>query len=126
MPFVNAGRDHFLDAIIGVAVTAFNAANARMGFGDSSTAFSTAHTDLQAATNKIRKAVDSAPSRSTNVLTFVATLATGDANWAGGVQELGIFNAAAAGTMLARYVANMGVKVNTQTWVVTYTLTVTV
>jgi len=123
-PLTNAGRDHFLDAIIGAAVTAFNAANARMGSGDSSTAFATSQTDLQAATNKLRKAVDSAPTRSTNVLTFIATFGTSEANWVW--NELGIFNAAAAGTMLSRYVANMGTKVNTQIYVVTYTLTVTV
>ncbi len=124
MPITNAGRDHFLDATIGVAVTSFNAANARIGVGDSATAFATSQTDLVAATNKLRKIVDSAPSRSTNVLTFVSTFVAAEANWTW--NEIAVFNAAAAGTMFSRLVSAMGTKASPAVWVPTLTITVSV
>lgn len=113
-----------IDGIVGTAVTAYTNANSYIGVGDSTTAFSAAQTDLQASTNKLRKVMDATyPSRATNVLTFRSTFATTDANWAW--QEWGIFNAAAAGTMLSRKVESLGTKTNTQTWQFTTTLTIT-
>lgn len=124
MALTNAGRDLIAAAIIGEATTDFTNANARLAVGDSTTAFSAAHTDLQAATNKLRKAMDATyPQRATNVLTFRATFATGDANWAW--QEWGVFNAAAAGVMLNRKVESLGTKTSAQSWQFTVTLTVT-
>jgi hypothetical protein len=62
---------------------AYANANAHIGVGDSSTAFSAAHTDLQAASNKLRKAMDATyPQQATNVLTFRSTFGTSEANWA--------------------------------------------
>lgn len=123
MPLVNLARDMVADAIIGGSTyTKYNNANAYLGVGDSSTAFSAAHTDLQAATNKTRKAMDATyPSRAANVLTWRSTFATGDANYAW--QEVGGFNANAAAQMLFRHVESLGTKTSSASWVLTVTQT---
>lgn len=124
MPITDAGRNHLVQAGIGAAVTAFNNANSHIGVGDSATAFAAGQTDLVAVTNKFRKAMDATyPSGAANVITFRSTFATGDANFAW--NEWGVFNAAAAGTMLNRKVESLGTKTSSQTWQFTVTLTVT-
>lgn len=124
MPLTDAGRNHLVQAGIGAAVTAFNNANAYIGVGDSSTAFAAGQTDLQASTNKTRKAMDATyPSGGSNVIAFRSTFGTSDANYAW--NEWGIFNASSGGTMLSRKVESLGTKTNTQTWQFTATLTFT-
>lgn len=124
MPITDAGRNHLVQAGIGAGVTAFNNANAYIGVGDSSTAFSAAHTDLQAASNKLRKAMDATyPTGGSNVITFRSTFATGDANFAW--NEWGVFNASSGGTMLNRKVESLGTKTSAQTWQFTVVLTFT-
>lgn len=123
MPLTNAGRDHIAADVIGETVTEFNNANAHLGVGDSTTAFAASQTDLQAATNKFRKAMDATyPQRATNVLTFRSTFATGEANFAW--QEWGTFNASSAGVMLQRKVESLGTKTSAQSWQLTVTITV--
>jgi hypothetical protein len=123
MALTNAGRD-FLAAAAVESVTLFNNANSYLGVGDSTTAFSAAHTDLQAASNKLRKAMDATyPQRSSNVLTFRSTFGTSEANFAW--EEWGTFNASSGGTMLNRKVESLGTKANTQSWQFTATLTLT-
>jgi hypothetical protein len=61
------------------------------------------------------------PQRATNVLTFKSTFATGEANFAW--QEIGVFNAAAAGDMLCRVVQSLGTK-SSGSWALTHTVTV--
>ena len=113
-----------VQATVGAAVTAFNNANSYIGVGDSTTAHAVSQTDLQAATNKFRKAMDATyPSGGSNVLTFRSTFGTSDANFAW--NEWGVFNAASGGTMLNRKVEALGTKTNTQTWQFTVTLTFT-
>lgn len=111
-------------AIIGAAYTAFNNANARLGVGDSTTAWSAAHTDLQASTNKLRKAMDATfpTDNGSGTLTFKATFATTDANFAW--QEWGVFNAGSGGTMLNRKVQSLGTKPSSEQWVLTATVAV--
>ena len=121
MPLTTAGVTYMAQAAFGTNPTPFNATNARIGVGDATTAFSAAHTDLQAASNKVRQIVDSAPTGGSNVLTLVATFGTATANFAW--QEWGVFNAASAGTMLSRKVESLGTKPGTQTWQFTVTLT---
>jgi hypothetical protein len=105
------------------SVPAFNNANARLAVGDSSNAFVNTQTDLQSSANKTRKAMNSNyPSRSSNVITFQATFATGDANWQW--NEDGIFNAATAGTMLTRAVETLITKTSAVSVVFTKTLTI--
>lgn len=122
-PLTDAGRNQIAADIIGETVTEFNNTNAYIGVGDSSTAFAAAQTDLQASTNKLRKAMDATyPSRSTNVLTFRSTFATTDANFAW--NEWGVFNGSSGGTMLNRKVESLGTKTSAQSWQMTVTITV--
>lgn len=123
MGMTNAYRDFIAQQTIGEAVTAFSNANAHIGAGDSATAFAAAQTDLQAASNKLRKAMEATyPQRSANVLTFRALFGTSEANFAW--QEWGVFNAASAGTMLNRKVESLGTKTSAQSWQITATITV--
>ena len=122
MPLTTAGQNLIAAAIVGTAYNAFNNANAAIGVGDSTTAFSQAQTDLQASTNKYRQAVDATfPTIATNVLTFQVTFGTGVANFAW--NEWGVFNATSNGTMLNRKQEALGTKQNTQSWQFTVTLT---
>lgn len=123
MAMTEAGRNHVAQTLIGEAVTSYANANAHIGVGDSTTAFAASQTDLQAATNKLRKAMEATyPTRSTNALTFRSLFGTGDANFAW--QEWGVFNASSAGTMLSRKVESLGTKTSAQSWQFTVTLTV--
>ena len=122
MSLTTAGAVFLATAAINDTPTFYSSGvNAHLGVGDSNAAFSAAQTDLQAATNKSRKVAT--VTRNSGVLTFVSTFATGDANyeWI----EVGGFNADTAGTMLFRKVESpsLGVKVNTQTWTLTTTVT---
>jgi hypothetical protein len=120
---VTAGITLMLNLLIGAGGTVFSNANAYLGAGDSSTAAAIGQTDLQAATNKLRKAMDSTyPQVATNVLTARSTFATTDANYAW--EEVALFNAAAAGTMLNRKVGSLGTKTSAATWVLTLTVTI--
>lgn len=122
MALPNSGRNLIANMVVGAAATAWNAANAYLGVGDSSTAFAAAQTDLQASTNKLRKAMDATfPTQSTNILTYQASFGSSEANFAW--NEWGVFNASSAGTMLNRKVESLGTK-STGTWTLTVALTV--
>ena len=113
-----AGAAALLTLLSGGGGSAFNNANSYLGVGDSTTAAAVGQTDLQAATNKLRKAMDSGyPQVSAATVTWRATFGTSDANWAW--QEWGVFNAAAAGTMLNRKVTSLGTKTSAATWQLT-------
>lgn len=109
------------------SLTAFSSANAHLGVGDSSTAASAAQTDLQAATNKLRKAMDSGwPDVGTadglatdNLMQFKATFGDSEANFAWA--EWAVFNASSAGLMLNRKVSALGTKAS-GSWTLTVTL----
>ena len=121
MPLSNPGRDHIAGAVVGAAVTPFNAANARIGVGNSNTAFAASQTDLQGA-SKFRKGMEASyPVQSANELVFRATFGTEEANFAW--LEWGVFNAASGGTMLNRALESLGTKTSAQTWQLTTTLT---
>lgn len=122
MALVNLARDMAADAIIGgSSYTKFNNANAHLGVGNSSTAFSASHTDLQGA-SKTRKAMDATyPSRSANVVTYRSTFGTGDANYAW--EEVGVFNASSGSQMMSRHVSSLGTKTSAASWVLTLTQT---
>lgn len=105
--------------------TSYNNANAYIGVGDSSTAFAVGQTDLQAATNKLRKAMQATyPQVSTNVITWRSSFASADANYAW--NEMAVFNASSGGNMLCRVVSSQGTKASGQTWQIDYALTLTV
>jgi len=123
MPLTNSGRDFMVASTVTAATVPFNSANSFIGVGDSATVFAATQTDLQAATNKMRKAQDATyPTIAGNVLTFRSTFATTDANYAW--NEWAVFNASAAATMLNRKVEALGTKPGTQSWQFTVTLTV--
>lgn len=120
----NAYRD-YVAAISTATGTFFNNANSYIGVGDSTTAFAATQTDLVAATNKFRKAMDATyPQVAANVITFRSTFATADANFAW--QEWGVFNAASAGVMMNRKVESLGTKTSAQSWQLTVTITLAV
>ncbi len=124
MPITDAGRNFMVASTVAAASTPFSNGNSYIGVGDSSTAYSAGQTDLQASSNKLRKAMDATyPQVSTNVITFRSTFGTGDANFAW--NEWGVFNASSSGTMLNRKVESLGTKTSAQTWQFTVTLTVT-
>lgn len=111
-------------------LTYFSNARAAIGVGDSTTAAADTQTDLQAATNKLRRAMDATyplHSDSNSVvgaksISFRSTFATADANWVW--NEWGVFNSATAATgrMLNRKVEALGTKTSAATWVLTITL----
>jgi hypothetical protein len=119
----NVGGALMLDKLIGAAGTVFDNTNGYIGIGDSATAAAVGQTDLQAASNKTRVVMDATfPSRSGQVMTFKATFGTGVANYAW--NEIGLFNAAAAGSMFSRaLVSSPFTKTAGLSIVATYTLT---
>lgn len=114
----------------GQALTYYNNANAAIGVGDSATAAADTQTDLQAATNKLRRGMDATYPQHTDTtgtagsksVTYRSTFATADANWVW--NEWGLFNSptAATGRMLNRKVEALGTKTSAATWVITVTL----
>lgn len=114
----------------GQSLTFFNNGNAAIGVGDSTTAAAATQNDLQAATNKLRKAMDASyPSHTDGTssgaatITFRATFGSSDANFAW--QEWIVANSATAGTgrALNRKVESLGTKASGTTWVFTVTIT---
>lgn len=120
---VNAGIDVMESLLIGGAGTVFSNANAYLGVGDSNTAASASQTDLQAASNKLRKAMNvTYPTQASQVLTFQSDFGSSDANFAW--EEFAVFNASSGGTMLNRKVSSQGTKSSGQTWRLTLTITI--
>ena len=109
----------------GQALTFFNNANARIGVGDSTTAAAVTQTGLQAATNKLLKAMDATfPSHTDSTstagaasVTFKSTFGTADANFAW--QEWVVDNGTRT---LNRKVESLGTKTSAATWALTITL----
>lgn len=117
----NAGGALMLDLLIGAGGTTFVNANGYIGCGDSSTATSASHTDLQAATNKLRVAATST-GRSSQTVTVVASFSTSQANWTW--NEIAWFNASSAGTMFGRALpASPFTKTSSLAITATYTVT---
>lgn len=119
---LTAGATLALNLIFGSTGTKLDGTNGRMCVGDSAVAPAAGQTDLQAATNKLRKAFDAAPSISGNQVQCVTTFATTDANftWA----EAALANSASGATVFNRFVQAFGVK-SGQQWILTITGTLT-
>lgn len=123
MAITNTGAVLAAQCLMNDSATFLNSSNSHLGVGDSTTAFAAAQTDLQAASNKLRKAMESGyPTRSSGALTFRSLFGTSEANFAW--QEWAVFNASSAGTMFSRKVESLGTKTNTQSWQLTATITV--
>lgn len=124
MALVNVGTQAAAAALIGDTVNpivVYNNANARIGIGDSVVAYAVGQTDLQAAVNVLRVGMEATyPQRNVAAMIFRSLfgLAQGNFDW----NEWGIFNAAAGGQMLNRFVSANGVKPGTQSWEFTVTV----
>jgi hypothetical protein len=80
---LNTGIDEMWDLIVGDSANHFNNASAQVGVGDSNTAASPSQTDLQAATNKTYKGMESGyPTSTSQKATFKASFGASDANYA--------------------------------------------
>lgn len=108
-------------------LTYFNNSNSYLGVGDSTTAVAATQTDLQASSNKLRKAMNATYPQQTDGTTsaaasaaFQATFGSSDANFAW--NEWGIFNGSTGGRMLSRKQESLGTK-SSGSWVLTVTLT---
>jgi hypothetical protein len=120
MSFTDLGKARTAALFAGEAVTALNNANAFLGVGNGTTAFSAAHTDLQGA-SKAREAMDATfPTRAANVLTYKATFEAADAQFAW--EEWALFDASTSGTMISRKVEAHGTK-GADDWAFTVTIT---
>ena len=119
MALTTAGLQFLVQAITGQGQF-FNAANARLGVGNGTTAFSASQTDLRGA-SKLRKPMDEGyPVVNANEITFKSTFGTEDANFAW--TEWGVFNASSGGVMLNRVLESNGTKQDNQTWILEVTI----
>lgn len=133
----NAGRDRISNLITGGGGAAFTQTQGWSGVGDSSTAFSGAHTTLQAATNKFYQIIDGSSlvinSGANGRFACATTFGTGDGNFAWQEWCLGIATGTlTAGTtppgtspvMVNRKVASLGTKASGASWTLNATITI--
>jgi hypothetical protein len=125
------------EALKGTTLTgdlaAFSNANARLGVGDSTTSAADTQTALQAATNRLYKAMDatyplhtdSNSSSGAKTISFRSSFATGEANWVW--NEWVVTNVSnphtPAGRTLNRKVENLGTK-SSGTWTLTVDISI--
>jgi hypothetical protein len=121
---LNEGLQELIDIICGLGTpTKWDAANARLGVGDSNSAEAATQTGLQAATNKTYKAMDTNyPARTNQTVEWRATFASGDANYAW--EEYTVVNAASdTGKNLNRKIASKGTKASGESWTLSLSIT---
>lgn len=117
---LNAGITEALKLIGGITATAYNAANAQLGVGTSTTAEAATQTNLQ--TSGVWKSMNASfPSVSAQTIQFQSDFGTADANQAW--NEWAVRNGATALILLNRKVQALGTKPNTQTWTLTGSVT---
>ena len=113
---LNEGITALQNLLTGAAESAFNNANSYLGVGDSSTAEAAAQTALQAATNKLYKAMDATyPQISSQTTVWRSTFASADANFAWNEVTVANGNSDSADN-LNRKVSAMGTKQSGQVW----------
>ena len=119
---LNEGITRLANLLIGGGGTAFNNANAYIGVGDSSTAASASQTGLQAATNKLYKAMEATyPQLASQTITWRAVFGSTDANFAW--NEFTVANGNSdASENLNRKVSAQGTKSSGQTWTLDLTV----
>lgn len=121
MPLTDAGAAAAARLVAGDGtIAAFNASNAYVGIGDSTTAFASSQTDLQ-GTNKTRKLVDSVTINGGGAsVDYTATFGLSQANYSW--SEIAVFNASTSGTMLSRKVISLPAKTSLEQWTITATV----
>lgn len=121
---LNEGITELLNLISGNGTpTAWNNANANLGVGDSNTAEAATQTGLQAATNKLYKAMQATyPQVSAQTVSFQSVFGSADANFAWA--EFTVSNTTSdTGKNLNRKVSAQGTKTSGQTWTLTLQIT---
>ena len=105
---LNSGIDEMWDLICGDSANHLNNAGAQIGVGDSNTAANATQTDLQAATNKTYKGMDTGyPTSSSQKATFKASFGASEANY---TWNEWVMKQAISGKWLNRKVENLGTK----------------
>jgi hypothetical protein len=117
---LNTGIDEMWDLIAGDSANHFNNASAQIGVGDSSTAASPTQTDLQAASNKTYKGMESGyPTTTSQKATFKSSFGDSDANYA---WNEWVVKQSTSGKCLNRRVDSLGTK-SGGTWTLEVTIT---
>ena len=113
---LNTGIDEMWDLVTGAVSGAshiFDNAAAQIGVGDSNTAADATQTDLQAATNKTYKGMESGyPTSTSQKATFKASFGSSEANYA---WEEWVVKQSTSSICLNRKVESLGTK-STGTW----------
>ncbi len=105
---LNTGIDEMWDLIAGDSANHFNNAGAQIGVGDSNTAAAPTQTDLQAATNKTYKGMESGyPTTTAQKATFKASFGDSEANYA---WNEWVVRQATSGKCLNRKAESLGTK----------------
>lgn len=118
---LNTGIDEIWDLVTGVynatiANRCFDNTNAKIGVGDSTTTAAATQTDLQAATNKLYKAMESGfPTSTTQKSTFKSSFGSAEANWTWNEWVVKSTSATPTNICLNRKVESLGTK-STGTW----------
>ena len=120
---LNEGLNLLTTLLCGGAGTAYNAANARIGVGNSTTAPSAAQTGLQGASKFFQAMASGYPTYGTSQqVVWKAIIDDGDAEFSW--QEITVVNAATdAGTNLLRGTSAIGVKAPGDIWSMSVTVT---
>ena len=106
---LNTGIDEMWDLIVGDSANHFNNASAQIGVGDSSTAATPTQTDLQAATNKTYKGMETGyPTSTSQKATFKASFGASEANY---TWNEWVVKQASSGKCLNRKVDALGTKI---------------
>ena len=105
---LNSGIDEMWDLVTGGTANHFDNTNAQVGVGDSSTAADPSQTDLQAATNKTYKGMESGyPTSTSQKVTFKSSFGSDDANYA---WNEWVIKQSTSGKCLNRKVESLGTK----------------
>lgn len=123
---LNEGINELWTLVCGTGATKFDNTNAYLGVGDSATGEGPTQTGLQAATNKLYKAMDATyPTYGTSQkATWRSTFGSAEANWAW--NEFTVANGNSdASKNLNRKVSSQGTKQSGQTWELTLEITLT-
>jgi hypothetical protein len=117
---LNSGIDEMWDLIVGDSANHFDNTNAQIGVGDSTTAADATQTDLQAATNKAYKGMDTGyPMSASQQATFKASFGDSEANFA---WNEWVVKQATSGNCLNRKVESLGTKTS-GTWTLEVNIT---
>jgi len=110
---LNTGIDEIWDLVTGASANHYDNTNARIGVGDSNTAANATQTDLQAATNKTYKGMETGyPTSTSQKVTFKASFGSTEANYA---WEEWVVKHSTSAICLNRKVESLGTK-STGTW----------